>query len=69
MVPRRRDSDNDSRQDIRSQFSEGFFGEFRPKQLRTVQLTLFEWNYLMHGRLEMKQRKQLANAVQTISSA
>lgn len=53
--------------DIGSQFSVDFDGEPRIKTLRTVKLSNLEWNYLMQGRADLKQRKKLLQARQSIN--
>ena len=44
-----------------------FDGEHRSKMLRTVKLSNLEWNYLMQGRVDLKQRKKLLQARQSIN--
>jgi len=60
---------DESQCEIRSQFSEGFLGEKSTNMLRTAKLTAFEWNFLMKGRHELKQRRQLIKARISLAAA
>lgn len=68
-VPRIELDNEESQVEIRSEFSEGFLEQNNTNTLRTAKLSSFEWQYLVKGRQELKQRRLLTKANISITAA